>query len=55
MYVLFFLVGGLIGAYWIWGMNQFPANKPLVFWKPTGKFGILIVAIVFILIGFLLL
>jgi hypothetical protein len=55
MYVFFFLVGGLIGAYWVWGMSQFPENKPLVFWKPTGKYGILIVAVVLILIGFFLL
>jgi len=55
MYIVLFILGGLVFAYWFWGMNQFPENKPLIFWKPTGKYGILIVAVVLILIGFSLL
>jgi len=55
MYIVFFILGGLVFAYWFWGMNQFPENKPLIFWKPTGKYGILFTAIFLIILGFLLL
>jgi hypothetical protein len=55
VYIIFFILGGVVGAYWFWGVSQFPENKPLIFWKPAGKYGILFVAIVLILIGFLLL
>lgn len=55
MFIFFFVLGGVVGAYWVWGVSQSPANKPLIFWKPAGKYGILLLAIVLILIGFLLL
>jgi hypothetical protein len=53
--IIFFILGGIVGVYWFWGVNQFPENKPLIFWKPVGKCGILLLAIVLIIIGFLLL
>jgi hypothetical protein len=53
--IIFFILGGAVGAYWFWGVNQFLENKPLVFWKPVGKHGILLAGIVLVLIGFLLL
>jgi hypothetical protein len=55
VYIIFFVLGGSVGAYWFWGVSQFPENKPLIFWKPAGKYGILFVAIALIIIGFLLL
>jgi hypothetical protein len=53
--IIFFILGGVVGAYWSWGVTQFPENKPLIFWKPAGKYGILFLAILLIIIGFLIL
>jgi hypothetical protein len=54
MHAIFFVIAGLIFAYWLWGISRSRLHKPKIFWKPTGTYGVLIAAIMFALVGYLL-
>ncbi len=54
MHIIFFVIAGLIFAYWLWGISRSRLHKPKIFWKPAGIYGVLIAAIVFALVGYLL-
>jgi hypothetical protein len=54
MHIIFFIVAGLIFACWLFGMSQPRYNRPMIFWKPTGIYGVLIAIFVFAIVGYLL-
>ncbi len=54
MHIIFFIIAGLIFAYWLNGMSQPRYNRPMIFWKPTGIYGVLIAAAFFAFVGYLL-
>lgn len=55
MNIIFFIVAGIVFAYWLYGMSQPRYNRPMIFWKPKGVYGVLIVAAFFAFVGYILL
>jgi hypothetical protein len=55
MHVILFIVAGLIFAYWLFGISQPQYNRPTIFRKQIGIYGVLIVAASFAFAGYLLL
>lgn len=54
MHIIFFIVAGLTFAYWLFGMSEPRYNRPIIFWRPTGIYGVLIAATFFVFVGYLL-
>jgi len=53
MYILFYIIAGLILIYWLFGMSRDRLRKPRIFTMPIGMIGILIAAAFFALLGYL--
>lgn len=53
MHILFYILAGIVFAYWLFGIIQPRYNRPMIFWKPIGVFSVLIVAVLFAWVGYL--
>ncbi len=54
MHIIFFIIAGIIFAFWLLGMSRPRLNRPMIFWNPTGIYGVLIAVFVFAIAGYLL-
>lgn len=53
IHILFYILAGVVFAYWLFGVFQPRYNRPKIFWKPIGVFSVLIVAVLFAWVGYL--
>lgn len=54
MRALFLIGAAIVFAFWLFGMSQPPYNRPMIFWKPVGRYGILLFAILMAVLGLFL-